>query len=523
MTSYPLEPAGEEMAKMGNLVLQRVIDRIDQLPHRWASNPNSAQETDELVKSFLALPSAEPGDLADLLARLDQAADCALETAGPGHLAYIPGSGLFSAALAEFYNRATNRYGGLVSVAPALAALEESVVRWLAREVCGLPESSGGLLTSGGSMATFSAVVAARHDRLGEDTSAGTVYATSFAHHSVAKAARLAGIRREHIRVVPHSPDLRMDTAAAAAMVAADRRAGLSPFLLVGAAGTTDTGTVDPLTALAGLARRENLWFHVDAAYGGFFRLTERGRHRLVGMEDADSITLDPHKSLFMPFGTGALVVRNPALLREAHAGTGDYLQDSGPVGSVPNSADLGLELTHGIRGVRARLPLHLHGVDAFREALNLTVVVFRVRAMHASPEETCRADDLSRKLLERINAYGRAVLSSTMVDCRYTLRICILSHRTHADRIQEVLEIIAREGGRSPNRTTRLLCGVAVTQCIPRLWRGVGMPHGFPCASDGSPTAGPSRGLGGFFFLPAFVQGGIAKERQNAVLQVRD
>ncbi|MEU6423308.1 aminotransferase class V-fold PLP-dependent enzyme [Streptomyces spiralis] len=155
----------------------------------------------------------------------------------------------------------------MASVAPALAALEESVIRWMARDVCGLPEGSGGLSTSGGSMATFSATVAARHNRLGEDLAGGTVYTTAFAHHSVAKAARLAGIPAAHIRTVPHTPDLRMDHHAAAAMIRADRDAGLRPFLLVATAGTTDTGTVDPLPELVDLARREDVWLHVDAAY----------------------------------------------------------------------------------------------------------------------------------------------------------------------------------------------------------------------------------------------------------------
>ncbi|MBB6081221.1 glutamate/tyrosine decarboxylase-like PLP-dependent enzyme [Streptomyces paradoxus] len=297
-----------------------------------------------------------------MLARLDQAANCALETAGPGHLAYIPGSGLYSAALAEFYNRALNRYGGLASVAPALAALEESLIRWMAHDVCGLPKGSGGLLTSGGSMATFSATVAARHDRLGEDLAGGTVYTTAFAHHSVAKAARLAGIRSAHIRTVPHTPDLRMDP--------------------------------------------------------------------------------------------------------------GSYLQDMEAAGSVPDSGHLGPELTHEIRGLRAWLPLHLHGVDAFRDALDekldlaehvhevlsgvaelevpqrpdLSTVIFRVRPADGGPAAAERADEASRRLLERINGHRRVVLSSTVVGGRYTLRVCVVSHRTHHDRIAEALQIITAE-----------------------------------------------------------------------------
>ena len=472
LPSFPLEPDRAAMTEMGRLVLDRVVDRVDSLAARPAGNPLSPPAEAELVEALLAPPPEQGGDLKALLALLDEAADCALETAGPGHLAYIPGSGLYSAALAEFYNRAVNRYGGLASVAPAFAALEESVVRWMAREVCGLPERSGGLLTSGGSMATFSATVAARHDRLGEDLAGGTVYTTAFAHHSVAKAARLAGIRAAHIRTVPHTPDLRMDPEAAAVMIRADRDAGLRPFLLVATAGTTDTGTVDPLPRLADLARHEDVWFHVDAAYGGFFRLTRRGRERLAGMDEADSVTLDPHKTLFMPFGTGALVVRDLAALHAAHDGTGSYLQDMTAAGSVPDSGRLGPELTHEIRGLRAWLPLHLHGVDAFRQALDeklnlaahvhrvlsgvpelevpqrpdLSTVIFRVRPADSSRGAIERADEASRLLLERINGHRRIVLSSTVVDGRYTLRVCVVSHRTHHDRIAGALEIITAE-----------------------------------------------------------------------------
>ncbi|MFB6672117.1 pyridoxal phosphate-dependent decarboxylase family protein [Streptomyces sp. NPDC056390] len=471
MHPFPLEPDRAAMTAMGRLVLDRVVDRTDQLAARPATSPLAPQAEAELVDSFLAPPPARGADLKALLARLDEAADCALETAGPGHLAYIPGSGLYTAALAEFYNRAVNRYGGLASVAPAFAALEESVIRWMARDVCGLPKGSGGLLTSGGSMATFSATVAARHDRLGEDLTGGTVYTTAFAHHSVAKAARLAGIRAAHIRTVPHTPDLRMDAQAAAAMIRADRDAGLRPFLLVATAGTTDTGTVDPLPQLADLACREDVWFHIDAAYGGFFRLTARGADRLAGIELADSVTLDPHKTLFMPFGTGALVVRDLAALHAAHDGTGSYLQDMG-AGSVPDSGHLGPELTHEIRGLRAWLPLHLHGVDAFREALDekldlaehvhgtlsgvaglevpqrpdLSTVIFRIRPADDSQVAAEQADEASRRLLERINGHQRIVLSSTVVDGRYTLRVCVVSHRTHHDRITEALKIITAE-----------------------------------------------------------------------------
>jgi aromatic-L-amino-acid decarboxylase len=385
-------------------------------------------------------------------------------------MAYVPGGGLYTSALAEFYARGINRYGTLSFAAPALTALEESVLRWMAQDVCGLPEGSGGLMTTGGSMATFSAVVAARHDRLGEEIAGGTVYVTAYTHHSVARAARLAGISQRNIRTVASDKDLRMDVEAAAAMIRADRAAGLRPFLLVASAGTTDTGAVDPLPALAGLAEVENLWFHVDAAYGGFFRLTERGRRRLAGTEYADSVTLDPHKSLFLPFGTGALVVRDPAKLYAAHEGTGDYLQDVASAGGLPNYAHMGPELTHEARGLRAWIPLHLHGVSAFRDALDekldlaervhsrlaaipelevpwrpdLSTVAFRVRPRDDSEDAARAADQATRSLLGLINDDPRVLLSSTLVEGRQTIRVCILVHRTHADRVDDLLDLIA-------------------------------------------------------------------------------
>ncbi|GIJ47857.1 L-2,4-diaminobutyrate decarboxylase [Virgisporangium aliadipatigenens] len=472
MRHFPLEPDRAAMTELGGLVLDRIVDRTAQLAERPATPLPDRDAEAALVNAFLAAPPDRPGDLKTLLARLDEAADHALETAGPGHLAYIPGGGLFASALAEFYTRAVNRYGGVTSVAPALAALEESVVRWMARDVCGLPEGSGGLLTSGGSMATFTATVAARHRGLGEDLTGGTVYTSASAHHSVAKAARLAGIRAAHIRTVAHTPDLRMDPEAARAAIRADRAAGLRPFLLVANAGTTDTGTVDPLPELAAVAREEGVWFHVDAAYGGFFRLTARGHERLTGLPEADSITLDPHKTLFLPFGTGALVVRDVAALHAAHGATGSYLQDVDSIGGIPDSGHLGPELSREIRGVRAWLPLHLHGVDAFRAALDekldlaarvyqalrgvaglevplrpdLSVVAFRCRPTGDGPDAVARADASSRRLLARINAHRRFVLSSTVIDGRYTLRVCVVSHRTHEDLIDEAIDIITEE-----------------------------------------------------------------------------
>jgi aromatic-L-amino-acid decarboxylase len=469
------------MEELAAAVVARAIAFVETLPQHPASLAGADPSlTRQLVEEMLAPPPEEPGELINLLTRVDRAAAHAVETAGPGYLAYIPGGGVFASAIAEFYAQVTNRVVTLAGLAPGLAALEQSVVSWLAG-VCGLPgRTSAGLLVSGGSSANFSALVAARHARLGDHLDGGTLYMTSQAHHSVRKAARLAGMPETSVRIVPGTPELRMDTDAARELIAADRAAGRRPFLLVASAGTTSTGAIDPLPDLASLAAEQDLWFHVDGAYGGMFRLTERGRRRLGGTERADSVTLDPHKSLFLPYGTGALVVRHAHDLRAAHTVASPYLQDAGSDGVLTDFADLGSELSREFRGLRLWLPLHLYGAAAFRATLDekldlaglayerllseprlevpwrpdLTVVTFRLRPSGSGTAALARADQASRELLDRINDSRRIVLSSTMVEGRFTLRLCVLSHRTHRDRLEEALDIIGAASRRLTARS---------------------------------------------------------------------
>jgi aromatic-L-amino-acid/L-tryptophan decarboxylase len=407
--------------------------------------------------SLLDPPPERPGEFADLLARFGDAASRAVETAGPRYFAYFPAGGLYSSVLAEFLSQAVNRYTGIAGPAPAFAAIENGVLRWLC-DLFDLPDGAGGLFTSGASVATLAALHAAREDRLGGPDPRGTLYVTGQAHYCVAKAARIAGLTADQVRTVPVDASLRLDVPVAAEIIARDRAAGARPFLLVGTAGTTSTGTVDPLADAGALARREDMWFHVDGAYGGAFQLTERGRDVLTGITAADSITLDPHKSMFLPFGTGVLLVRDQARLRAAHAATGDFLQDFDR-DTWPDAADLGPELTRGFRGLRLWLPLHLHGVDAFRreldEKLDLTAHVHEVLSAQEdlevplTPDLTVAVfrspdgDAATERLLSRINGTRRAYLSSTRLDGRHTIRLCVLSFRTHKSHVDEVLEII--------------------------------------------------------------------------------
>jgi aromatic-L-amino-acid decarboxylase len=463
-----LEPSAKQLRDLLTEAVEYVVGFVGRLPRAALSDTGdvAGMLADETVRRP---PPAAGRPVAELLGVLDRVAGPGLNTASPGYFAFVPGSGLVSAAVADLLAGVINRYTGVAYAAPGLVALEVDVLSWLG-DLFGFPSGSGGLVTTGASMATLSAVVTARSAMLGENLSAGTMYVTEQSHQSVAKAALLAGLPRAAIRVVPVDAALRMDPAALRAAVAADRAAGRHPFLVTATAGTIHTGVVDPLPAIADVARQERLWLHVDAAYGGFFQLTDRGRQRLAGIDRADSLALDAHKGLFLPFGTGMLLVRRSDLLRHSHAGEpAAYLQDIHDIG-LPDFAEYGPELTRPFRGLRLWLALHLHGTDAFRAALDekLDLAAHAYRRLSADPRfDVLGEPELSTvafrlrggdtaELLRRVNAEQRVFMSSTVIDDRYTARICVLNHRTDRARVDEGVDsllrhaaAIAREGSR--------------------------------------------------------------------------
>jgi aromatic-L-amino-acid decarboxylase len=389
-----------------------------------------------------------------------------LNTASPGYLAYIPGGGLFHAAVADLVTLSINRYVGLFAAAPGLVQLEVNVISWFVT-MMGLPAGSGGLLTTGGSMANLTALVTARRERLPPDFLSGIIYTSTEAHHSIRKAALIAGFPEANIREIATDSHFRMIPAALATAIEEDRAAGKTPFFLAAAAGTTNTGAVDDLETLAELAARERLWFHVDAAYGGFFLLTERGRAAMKGISRADSITLDPHKSLFLPYGTGCLLVRDRESLRRAHAVAGAYMPPMQTEDDLVDFCEISPELSRDSRGLRVWLPLKMHGAKVFRAELDekldlasyavealrtiegveivaepqLSLLAFRVRREGMSDAEV---DALTRRVIAAVNVRQRVFLTGAVVKGRYLIRMCILSFRTHKDRVEMALEDIA-------------------------------------------------------------------------------
>ena len=423
--------------------------------------------TVEKGAGLLDLPIQEEGrPIPDLLEALAEHVDRpGLNPASGGHLGYIPGGGLYPSALGDYLAAISNRYAGIFFASPGAVRMENLLVRWMADQI-GYPPQAGGDLTSGGSIANLTGIVTAREAKGIDAASVPTsvIYTSQQVHHCVGKALVIAGLREAQIRSVPLDARYRMDPAALAELIQDDRRAGLKPFLVVASAGTTDTGAVDPLDRIADVAEAEGLWFHVDGAYGGFFMLTPEAPPALTALGRADSVVLDPHKGLFLPYGSGAVLVRSREALYRAHRYEANYMQDTLRSREEPSPADHSPELTRHFRGLRLWLPLQLFGLAPFRACLSekiwlaryfyervteipfmevgpypeLSVVLFRM-----APEGG-DANRLNQELVTRVQEDGRVFLSSTHIEGVQWLRLAVLAFRTRKATVDLALEVLS-------------------------------------------------------------------------------
>ncbi|NND03685.1 MAG: aminotransferase class V-fold PLP-dependent enzyme [Acidimicrobiia bacterium] len=450
-----LDLNAEERSQLAALVSAFADNYLHELP----GDPASWPQIEAGAVASLAAPPSEVGTpLDELLRKVTVALNSGINTASGKFLSYIPSGGIYSAAAGRFLGAVVNRYTGGSHGAPGLIALEQGVIRWMC-DIFDLPDAASGVLFSGGSTANLTATIAAR-SRLGHDFGHGVLYTSERAHHSIEKSASMAGIRPDRIRSIPVDGELRLDSAALRAAIEADEAAGLSAMMIVATGGTTDTGTIDPLAECAEIAAKSGAWFHVDAAYGGFFALTLRGRARLSGIALADSITVDAHKSLFLPFGIGGLLVRNEASLMNALDGRGAYMQDvPDHAAAIPNYFAMGPELTRPARGLEAWLALHLHGVEAFRHELDRMIDLAEWSAAElerldgitiaAQPEMSIvafRADAgtaATKRIFEYMNHSRRVHVSSTTIGDEFFIRLAFLNQRTTTAVAADALELV--------------------------------------------------------------------------------
>jgi aromatic-L-amino-acid decarboxylase len=467
VTRSPLDLDKETMRRLGHRVADIVAEHLATIRDEpvIASLPRR-----ELGRALARAAPSEGTEFEQLVATLQQSVfPYHAREPHPGFLAYVPSCPTFPAVLGDWLASGYNFFAGVWPVAAGPNELEIVVLDWF-RDWMGMPTGSGGILTTGGSAANLTAVVAARHQAVqsGSEISGLTLYTSAHAHSSVTRAAWIAGIPRENVRTVAMDDEYRIVTDDLERSVTADRAAGRSPFMVVASAGTTNTGAVDPLHEIADYCLAEKLWLHVDAAYGGFAALTSEGKQKLSGLERADSLTIDPHKWLFVPFECGCLLVRDPATLTSAFRILPQYLKDVEPGEEEVNFADRGEQLTRYSRALKVWLSVNYFGTAAVTRAIEeamerarlleelvrasahfeiLSPAQFGIVCFRAVPPgyDPTELDGLNERINARVVSEGRFLISSTRLRGAFSLRMCTLGFRTTMDDIRALFASIER------------------------------------------------------------------------------
>lgn len=458
--SRRLEPSPEQRLDWGQSVWKYATTFLDHL------EKGKAYESPKQQYTQLPDPAEEPRQLSELLEWLQTEVDqSGINPASGGHLGYVPGGGVFPTALADFLAAVTNRYSGIFFANPGAVRIENQMLRWMCRLV-GYPSGALGNLASGGSVATLTAITAAR-DHCGirsRDVERAVIYLTQQVHHCVHKAIRIAGLAEAIVRFIPTNSQYKMDPAALERQIKADNAIGLKPFLVVASAGTTDTGAIDPLEEIADIAQAHQLWFHVDAAYGGAFLLVAEFKKAFKGIERSDSIVIDPHKGFFLAYGLGAVLVSEVQTLYQSQYYQASYMQDAQPNPEEWSPADLSPELTKHFRGLRFWLSLQLLGLTPFRAALeekvylcryfyeriqtlgfevgpypDLSIMIYRYIPAKGN------TDSFNAALVQWVQQNGTIFISSTTLNGNFWIRLAVVNFRTHLQQIETCLEILEK------------------------------------------------------------------------------
>ncbi|MEL6720901.1 MAG: aminotransferase class V-fold PLP-dependent enzyme [Bacteroidota bacterium] len=463
-TARHLEPNLEERSNL----MKQLQDYADHFVENIEiSNAYFEAEGKHIAKYPIGSDTHKLEDILNLFR--ENVEESGINPASGKHFGYVPGGGIVHSAYGDFLAAITNRYAGIYFANPGAVRIENQLIRWMC-DLIGYDDKGFGNLTSGGSIANLVAVTAARDSKgiRAKMVEKAVVYVTTQLHHCVLKALRIAGMAEVIIRHIPMDEFFRMRTDLLEEQIEQDNKAGLKPFLAVASAGSTDVGVVDPMNEIANICEKNDLWFHVDGAYGGAFLLAdvenENGstvKDLFKGIKRADSVTLDPHKGFFIPYGLGAILVKDKHALYQSHHYTANYLQDAEGL-QEPSPSDLSPELTKHFRGLRFWLPLQLIGIEPFKAALEEKIWLTRyfyekVQALgfevgpypdlsimiYRHVPQNKDANDWNQSLVQQIWQDGRFFVSSTKIDDVYWIRMAVLSFRTHLKEIDDFLDFL--------------------------------------------------------------------------------
>jgi aromatic-L-amino-acid decarboxylase len=483
-----LELPPEEMRRLGYQVVDMLIEHFAGLRDKPATRLAAPHEVAQQISAELP---ERPEAFSELLKQLDEHVFAHMGlTTHPRFFAFVPSPSNFISVLGDALDSGYNAFLGNWLEAAGPSRVEQVTVGWL-RELCGLPDEAGGLFVSGGSVANLMAIAVAREVKFGDTGGWGrgakneprapsleeedlahcsdaAAYCSDQTHSSIQRAFRVMGLGRHQLVRMQSDEQFRLPISVLRERVAADRAAGKTPFCVVANAGTTNTGAVDPLPELAEFCRQEDLWLHVDGAYGAAAMLCDEGRRLLAGIDLADSLAIDPHKWLFQPYEIACLLVRDGHELHETFRISSEYLSVvHRKLGDLVHFQDCGLQLTRSFRALKLWLSFKYFGLEAFRAAVRrgielaeyaeqviratpgfevttpaqLAVVTFRCVPDGASLQQV---DALNETVADRMLADGFATVTTTALRGRRVLRLCTINPRTTEDDIRETIARIS-------------------------------------------------------------------------------
>ncbi|MDT8319099.1 MAG: aminotransferase class I/II-fold pyridoxal phosphate-dependent enzyme [Xanthomonadales bacterium] len=470
-SANPFEFEAESMRRLGYRVVDRIVEHMlsaEQVPPvRWNQVPGDVKP---LIQPF---PEAPRDPAAAVEEAIDTVFGNTTNLMHPRFFAYMPGPSNYISALADFMASGFNVFAGVTPHNFSAFEVERQTIDWLGAQF-GWSEPSSGLFVSGGSAANFTALAVARQVQLENRMDGAVVYCSEQTHSSIERAMYLLGFKPRQLRLLEPDVDLRLEAGVLQQAVVSDLAAGLRPFCVIGNGGTTNTGTVDPLDDLADVCERHDLWFHVDAAYGGGAILSPTTRERFAGIERAHTITVDPHKWMFQPFECACILGREQAWFRDTFRRLPAYMRDTDAGGDSFNYRDMGLQVTRSFKAFKLWLSLQVYGVETFRTAVDRGLALARyaerrVRSMAAwevvTPATlgvlTCRyrgqgeeedLDQLNAGLARALNRSGFAYVTTTELFGFTVLRLCPIHPGTTEADIDETLrrlDAFAREDAR--------------------------------------------------------------------------
>jgi glutamate/tyrosine decarboxylase-like PLP-dependent enzyme len=483
--SLDFEP--EWMRRAGYRVVDWIVARLGNLadPQAGLGEELTRDETERLLREPLPEQPSPFEYVFDQYAR--SVAPNAVCLDHPRFFAFIPSAPSFVSILADALAAGTNVFAGTWLESSGPSQVELVVLDWF-KQMLGLPSEAAGLLVSGGSVANLTALAVARKAQLNDQVSDAVVYLSDQTHASIDRGLRVLAFSRNQLRRIPTDSAYRLDTLALAEQIRHDRAAGLRALAVVASAGTTNTGAIDPLEEIARIARENSIWFHVDAAYGGFAALTSRGREALRGIELADSVVLDPHKWFYCPFEAGCVLVRQGRLMRETFRILPEYMRDVAREEREVNFCDYGLQLTRSFRALKVWMSVKTYGAARLREVIDqcLDLTEYAAQLFAQSPrlaivtppslgvftfqyiprklplnEARCQAalNRVNENLMKMIISSRKLMLSSTQLGTRHVLRFCVLNHRSRKEDVRMALQIIL-DLGREAERRLRQEAG---------------------------------------------------------------